>query len=441
MPPRPRPETHSSPPKNKPTEDGKSEDSKPAAADALAGAEQQVTELTQKRDEAQKAFDAADKARQEAQTAAETAEKDQVASQGLLERNQENKTLAKSTLEARQQDLTTRNEQVTAAEAAHKEVTARETANRDAVAGLALSNDDPLGVGTYVVLRANGQVEMRTIQDGSVVDSHATPLRDGLGTVPHMAVGRSEAGRVALAALRPTWQLAGTIGDATDPHTLADRVLCLDFSPDSQQLASGGGEPSRAGELKVWNVADRTLVRQWPDAHSDSVFAVRFAPDGKTLATAAADRFAKTFDVETGELSRVFEGHTHYVQAVAWRADGRLLVTGGADKAVKFWDPTTGEQKKTLTDAGKEVTGIGFLGLEDRVVYASGDGQVVAVGSDGNNKQGMAGAASFLHTLSSTSDGERIVAAGEDRVVRMWSKDGKLAFEIEPEPAPEGEGS
>jgi len=230
----------------------------------------------------------------------------------------------------------------------------------------------------------------------------------------------------------PDWRLARSIGSPDDRYTLADRVLALDFSPDARRIASGGGDPSRSGELKVWNVADGSLVQSLPDAHSDTVFCVKFSPDGRNLASGAADRFARTFDTESGQPLRAFEGHTHYVQAVGWRADGRILATAGADKAVKFWDPVTGEQVNTLNEVKKEVTGISFLGLENRVALAAGDGQVLALLTNGQEKKGMSGATSFFHTLDTTSDGRWIVAAGADRVIRLWAKDGTLVTESKP---------
>src|SRR5690606_18653551 len=109
-----------------------------------------------------------------------------------------------------------------------------------------------------------------------------------------------------------------------------DRVTALDFSPAGDLLATGGGAPSRGGELKLWNVATGQLEREILDAHSDTVLAIEFSPDGKYLATCGADRFMKVFEVASGTLVKAFEGHTHHVLGVSWRADGRLLVTSGA---------------------------------------------------------------------------------------------------------------
>ncbi|HEY7312394.1 MAG TPA: WD40 repeat domain-containing protein [Gemmataceae bacterium] len=60
-------------------------------------------------------------------------------------------------------------------------------------------------------------------------------------------------------------------------------VLCIAFSPDSKLLASGGAD----GVVRVWDVATgairATMTPRRPDA---MVFALAFAPDGKTLAAA-----------------------------------------------------------------------------------------------------------------------------------------------------------
>src|SRR5690606_20344932 len=113
---------------------------------------------------------------------------------------------------------------------------------------------------------------------------------------------------------------------------LADRVLTLDFSPDGRLLATGGGLPSRSGELKLWDAADGRLVQEIVDAHADTIFAVRFAPDGARLASAGADRMVRVFDIASGELRQQLAGHTAHVLGLSWRAGGRELVSCGTDQ-------------------------------------------------------------------------------------------------------------
>src|SRR5207249_2565200 len=113
--------------------------------------------------------------------------------------------------------------------------------------------------------------------------------------------------------MNPAWTLERTIGDIDDPELLADRVLALDFSSNGSLLATAGGEPSRSGELKLWNVADGKLALALSEAHHDTIFSVDFSADGKLLASGGADKAVRVFDVADGRQVKLFEGHTHHV--------------------------------------------------------------------------------------------------------------------------------
>ncbi|MBW3597260.1 MAG: hypothetical protein KY475_08300 [Planctomycetes bacterium] len=232
----------------------------------------------------------------------------------------------------------------------------------------------------------------------------------------------------------PEWKLERMIGSPESSEAFVDRVTAMDFSDDGKILATGGGEPSRSGELKLWNVASGQLIREIADAHSDTVFGVEFSPDGKYLASCGADRFMKVFEVATGQFVRSFEGHTHHVLDVSWRADGRVLATSGADNVVKAWSFKTGDQIKTTSGYGKEVTSLRFVADgNDVVVTASGDKNVrfnnVAAG---NTPRTFGGAQDFLYTVDVTADGKRIIAGGQDSVLRVWADNGQSIVTFDP---------
>ncbi len=236
----------------------------------------------------------------------------------------------------------------------------------------------------------------------------------------------SDNNRTVLWDSDPPWSLRNTIGSVDDAEQLSGRVSALAFSPDGQLLATGSGEPSRSGEVKLWDPSQGKLVRNLADAHSDTVFGLEFSPDGKYLASASADRLVKVFDTVEGSVVRVFEGHTHHVLDVAWRADGHLLASCGADNVVKLWDFETGEQRETIAGFEKEITSISFLETGDDLLTSSGDG-LVRLG-----ERQFRGGQDFLYTSASSADGQTIIAGGQDGVLRVWHSDGTLLHRLGP---------
>jgi WD40 repeat protein len=229
--------------------------------------------------------------------------------------------------------------------------------------------------------------------------------------------------------LVPEWKLERTIGTGNAGSSLTDRVNAVAFSPDGKQLATGSGEPSRGGELKLWDVASGQLVRDFPKVHSDAVLSLEFSPDGKFLASGAADKMARVTELATGKVVRNFEGHTHHVLGVTWSADGRTLATAGADGMVKAWDFTTGDRKKNIEGYDKEVTAVRFVGATANLVTSSGDNKVRLVGLDGREVRVFPEVADFMESAAVSADGKTVVAGGQDSILRIWNSTdgGKLA--------------
>ncbi len=218
------------------------------------------------------------------------------------------------------------------------------------------------------------------------------------------------------------------------PHVF--RVLTIDFSPDGKLMATGGGEPSRSGEVKVWDVASGKLVRSLDGLHSDTVFGVRFSPDGAKLATASADKFLKVIRSEDGKDLKSFEGHTHHVLAVDWSGDGKQIVTGGADNVLKVWDFETGEQLRTLQAAGKQVTAVRWVPGKPLVAGASGDSTVKYWNPNGNGNvvRTFTGPSDFVFGVATSKDGKVVAAGGADGNLFLWNgDDGKVIRKVEPE--------
>jgi WD40 repeat protein len=260
----------------------------------------------------------------------------------------------------------------------------------------------------------------------------------------NVLVGASDDKAVIAWDANPGWNLVATLGPPAEnvldlaKSKFINRVLSLAFSPDGKLLATGGGDPSRSGEVILWNVETKAVARELIDAHSDTVFGLEFSRDGKHLVSGAADKFVKQFEVETGKLVRSYEGHTHHVLGVSWKGDGSRIASAGADNAIKIWNVETGEQHRTIQNYSKQVTSIHFIGATDNVVSSGGDKTVkMHRANDGGNYRNFAGMPDFVYAVACTRDEAIVVAGGEDGVFRVWNgTNAQELFKFEPPKPP-----
>jgi WD40 repeat protein len=222
--------------------------------------------------------------------------------------------------------------------------------------------------------------------------------------------------------LNPEWRLEKTIGGVDRPDVISHRVLALDFSLDASQLLVGGGVPSRNGELSVFNVGDGKRTFYLPQAHDDVIHAAEFSPDGKRLASAAADKYVRTFDLASSQQLRRFEGHTNYVLGIAWKGDGQTLASAAADNTVKIWDAETGDQRRTITNFNKHVTSIHFVGETDTIVSSCGDRSVRMHNSvNGGNVRSFGGSDTWVHCVAIVPNSTVVAAGTAGGTLQVWN--------------------
>ncbi len=198
----------------------------------------------------------------------------------------------------------------------------------------------------------------------------------------------------------------------------SDTVRALAFSPDGATLATGSWE----GATELWDLERGALL--WTSWHTTSILSLAFAPDGRTLASGADDAVVRLWDAHSGTNRQTLSGQSGPVHALAWSPDGSRLASGSFDGGMRMWEQP-GVQPETfvrmLTGHTNWVTGLAF----------APDGRTLASGSfdrtvklweveSGRCLQTLAGHTDPVFAVAWSPDGRLLASSGFDQTIWLW---------------------
>jgi WD40 repeat protein len=100
--------------------------------------------------------------------------------------------------------------------------------------------------------------------------------------------------------------------------------------------------------IRVWDLPTGQL-RQVLQGHSYHILSLDFSPDGKRLVSSCWDRTVRLWDVDTGQLIRTFRGPMGFVSAVAFLPDGQHVISGDQFGTLTVWDVGEDQDCRSLS--------------------------------------------------------------------------------------------
>jgi hypothetical protein len=222
--------------------------------------------------------------------------------------------------------------------------------------------------------------------------------------------------------------------------TFAKPVVAVALAPDAATLLAAQVDFG----VSAWRLPGVEFVRGFapPPAvtvpvdeppHPEAPNAMLVRPDGREAVVAMENRLI-VHSMESGQVLRAFAAPGGIVRAVAWSPDGSaLLVASFYDAAANLLDAADGRVRQRLP-IEREGAAVAFAPDGRTMAVASEAGPVALfeIGSEAPARV-LGGARGAVRSL--TFVGDRLVAAGDDGVLRLWSRaDGRLllARQIEP---------
>jgi len=220
------------------------------------------------------------------------------------------------------------------------------------------------------------------------------------------------------------WRVAdgAFLGDFPVPQFA--QAFSVAVSPDGTLLAGGLAEAANGGQINIWRISDRTLVRTL-SGHTGSVFSVAFSPNGQLLASGSADNSVRVWRVSNGARVRRLTGHTFFVSSVAFSPDGTTLASGSWDTTVRLWRVSNWGLLRTLRGHTESVYSVAFAGNSQTIASGSGD-HTIRLWRVSNGALQRTLPAPYVNSVAFIGSAT-LVGGGFDSHVRVWrTSDGAL---------------
>ena len=287
--------------------------------------------------------------------------------------------------------------------------------------------------GDYVVRAANAQSGRVLVPDHfTVVDGKPQTLRIALvGEVARHATHSQPVTAVAvtrdsnppavfsvgLDRALVAWDTAAT----TPPRfvDLPHAARCLAISPNGDDVATAGGNKQPPAELaiRMWETRQLIPHSEPLTGHTRMITALAYSPDGKQLASAGADDVL-LWNLSTGEPQALAQTEPEAIFALAFSADGQQLLTGSDEGQVVLWDTGSRAPLKSYNAGPSAVRAVAFL--SERLVAAGDDG-VIRVWKDAALEHEWLGHGKAVLALAVSPDARQLLTGDAEGTIRVWS--------------------
>ena len=194
-------------------------------------------------------------------------------------------------------------------------------------------------------------------------------------------------------------------------------VTSLAFTSDANEFAAA----SQDGSVALFDIRTPATSASLLNGRDGTGMIVAAAQSRAFVASAGADRAVRLWRAETETLSRTYRVQEGDITALDISSDGRYLAAAVSDGSIRVWSSSSSRSVRTLKH--NRAATIAF-GPDRLLATASDDGKVKVWNlRAGRIVRSLSGGGTTMRALSFAPDGRRVIGAGQDGVIRVWSLD------------------
>jgi WD40 repeat protein len=267
-----------------------------------------------------------------------------------------------------------------------------------------------VATGQHIVdFSASNEIWQRTVWDNAPADH---PFF--ISAIAFSRDGQYLAGAASDLTIR-LWRVTdGELLLAIEGHT--DHPLTVAISTDQQRAASGSY--AHEGLVRIWDISrPESGETSLPDV---PVAASTAAPQGRYIITGSDDFTVKLWDVNTGELKQVLEGHQNWVRAVAVTPDERFVASGSDDRTIIIRDLWNNNQPIRRFEGHDGFIRHVLFSPDNRHLFSASDDGTIRRWSihDENAPIIFEGHTDRVRALALVND--HLISASYDMTIRVW---------------------
>ena len=267
------------------------------------------------------------------------------------------------------------------------------------------------------IVSAGTDATIRVWNAGSGALVRTIELDEGVPTALAVGNRRALAGHKGGAIVLWDLEKAEKIGTFQLGTTAA--VASLAFTADANEFAAA----SQDGSVALFDTRTPSAPAMLLDGRDGTGVIVAASQGRGFVASAGADRTVRLWRTETESLTRTYRIPTGEIAALDISSDGRYIAAATTDGSIRVWSNSSSRAIRTFKAHQSRAVAIAF-GPDRLLATTSDDGKVKVWNlRAGRVVRSLSGGTGPLRTLSFTPDGRRVIGAGQDGVIRVWSLD------------------